>query len=142
MNDKIVKAFLETDMGSFRYQAIEGEAPIHKEMVKKMPKSAKKYVATLSWNKMKIFIVDGKWVRDNIDVAFTGGTHPYEADWMPREIWIEDTKNPADLIYFLCHEIIELIQMSLGKKSYQKSHDLSNSCEDAIRAMGKIANGK
>jgi hypothetical protein len=139
MTDKrIIKAFTES-LGSYRYDNVDGEAPIHKNMVKKIPKDKKQLVGTL-WNGMKVFRVDFTWVRDNIDVSAIGGLHPFEQDWMPNEIWIEKQINPLDEIYYAAHEIIEYNQMSgVNNKKYTKSHDISNSCENILRSIYKLA---
>jgi hypothetical protein len=137
-DDKIVNAFCES-LGSFRYSAVDGPAPINKKNVKKLKKEDKEFVIKL-WNGLKVYRVDFTVVRDTIDVAAVGGLHPLESHYVPKdEIWIEKQKNPLDEIFYLAHEVFEYEGMkSLGTK-YNKQHDRSNDIEHSLRQIYQAA---
>lgn len=139
---KKLNDLMKESLGSYRYSAIDGEAPIDKASVKKIPKDKKKYIAEL-WDGTKIFMVNGEWVRNNIDVSWIGGSHESECGWIPKkEIWIEEQKSSMDAIFYLFHEIIESVQMKYFKQPYEKSHDISNSVENVCRKMYNHVKGK
>lgn len=103
----------------------------------KLSSKDKKYVAKL-WDGTKIFLVDGSKVRDDINVAFFGGTHPKYADCKTqKEIWIEKGKSGAEESKILVHEIIEYIMMKFVSMSYDRAHNIANSVENAVRQMAK-----
>lgn len=109
---------------------------IEKNCVKLNSKD-KKYVAKL-WDGTRIFIVDGAMVRNDVDVAFFGGTHPkYDDCKTQKEIWIEKNKSGAEESKVLVHEIIEYIMMKYMHMGYDRAHNIANSVENAVRQMAK-----
>lgn len=110
---------------------------IIEEDVCKLSSKDKKYIAKL-WDGTRIFLVDGSHVRDNVNVAFFGGTHPkYEDCKTAKEIWIEKGKSGSEESKILVHEITEYILMKFCNMSYNKAHDIANSVENAVRTMAR-----
>ena len=91
-------------------------------------------------NGLKVFAVDGEWVRNNLSVIFGHGGHGYVHEFIPlNEIWLsarhfdgcgcENIKKNQKVSkqYFestLLHEITELKAMKKGL-SYWKAHQIS-----------------
>lgn len=104
---------------------------------RKLSSKDKKYIAKL-WDGTKIFVVDGAKVRNDVDVAFFGGTHPKYGDCPThKEIWIEKSKGGAEESKILVHEIVEYIMMKFSHMDYDRAHNIANSVENAIRQMAK-----
>ena len=92
---------------------------------------------------VKIYEVDGAYLRDNVDIDFFGGHHwvEYENsqgdttchDWIPEdEIWVDEAL--PDKIKIAKHELEEMPQMEKGKK-YEPSH--SNATEEEQKFRDK-----
>jgi len=65
--------------------------------------------------KIKIWIVDGKLVRDIFFIDFTLGGHDKVYAFVPKnEIWIDDDVNPKELPFILLHEMHERNKMCEG----------------------------
>ena len=105
-------------------------------------KSWKKFHGKL-WEGTKIYIVDGNYVRNNIDIGqkdsqFIEGGHSLVYDWMPQkppEIWVERVINIEDMRDNLIHELIEYIQMKYLNLKYEESHDHALNFERLIRTL-------
>jgi hypothetical protein len=83
---------------------------------------------------IKIFLVDGKRVRDGFDNYFAHGGHclVYQ-DYVPDgEIWIDATAPKNEHDFLLIHELNEYNMMSEGK-SYEKAHPIASKIEYACR---------
>ena len=103
--------------------------------LKDIEKDHKKFIHKL-WDGTKVFLVDGDWVRDNMNDEFIGGGHGYQDDYIPEdEIWSEFVVDPVDNKEILIHEIIEYIFMRYFHKKYDDSHEIANSVEDTIRRL-------
>jgi hypothetical protein len=103
--------------------------------LKELEKSHKQFIHKL-WDGTKVFLVDGDWVRDNMNDEFIGGGHGFQDDYIPEnEIWSELVKDPVDNKEILIHEIIEYIFMKYFHKKYDDSHEIANSVEDTIRRL-------
>ncbi|MFH1036782.1 MAG: hypothetical protein V1756_01790 [Patescibacteria group bacterium] len=110
-------------------------------------KKDKKFILKGKWKKflrkerkLKIFAVDGEWIRNNLSVIFGHGGHGYVHEFIPLdEIWIAThhfsgcgCKNvrrdkKASKEYFdstTLHEITEFYEMK-KKKTYWKAHQIS-----------------
>jgi hypothetical protein len=128
---KLIRVFEK----SYRYDTVDGAAPIYKDKVSKIAKKDKEFKGEL-FDGTRVYLVNGKWIRDNIDVAWLGGGHDQECDWIPKgEIWVEKTDDPSDAEKVLAHEIIEWIQMKFHKVKYEKAHDIANSAENILRKI-------
>jgi hypothetical protein len=83
-------------------------------------------------NDLKIFLVDGKKIRDSIDIDFTMGGHPFRYIYVPiDEIWV-DSSNESEKEEIIMHEIKEFNLMKQGF-SYDKAHDQASILEHSYR---------
>ena len=75
------------------------------------------YVSNIS-----IYLVDGQYVRDNLWLDFTEGGHDLVYDWIPdNEVWIDFDINSSEVVYVMCHELIERLMMFEGMP-YEEAH--------------------
>lgn len=82
---------------------------------------------------MKVWIVDGRLVRDMYKTDFVLGGHGYVYSWIPNnEIWIDDQTDEVDIPFVLIHEITELKLMKEGIK-YTVAHNKASQTEYAAR---------
>ena len=82
--------------------------------------------------KHSAWIVDGKYVRNNIFLDFTQGGNSQRYDFIPKnEIWLDDC-NENEAGYVLLHELIESRLMA-GGMGYDAAHTESNTAESAAR---------
>ena len=73
----------------------------------------------------KIWIVDGKKVRDVLDPNFTEGCHEFVYEYCPQgEVWIDNDLMPEERGYVLVHELHERNLMAQGM-GYHKAHQSS-----------------
>ncbi len=87
---------------------------------------------------LKVFLVDGQYVRDNFNVDFTQGGHWKVYPFIPRyEVWIDRSLDtPLDRKATLLHEITEMVDMgdARGKgDQYSESHDKASAVEIQAR---------
>jgi hypothetical protein len=79
---------------------------------------------------IEIWLVDGKYVRTNIDEEFIGGGHHYRYDFIPEnEIWIEDNTREDEIINYLIHELHERHLMKHEGLEYDAAHEKSSEVE-------------
>jgi hypothetical protein len=93
----------------------------------------KKYIRTERG--MKIYLIDGEYFRDNLDIDFTVGGHHWVYPFIPKnEVWLDEAyaEEPKELEYFLAHELEEIKHMKKGMK-YEEAHALANALEKRIR---------
>jgi hypothetical protein len=97
-----------------------------------MPK--KKWYASFA-NKIKVYIVDGKYVRENQEIDFTQGGNSGKYEFIPKEeIWIDDGLNEDEILPTLLHEVIEYKLMD-GGYDYDFAHDIASDVELAYRKL-------
>jgi hypothetical protein len=89
------------------------------------------------WKKLgsgiKVYIVNGKKVRDWFDIEFTEGGHHEVYDYVPEgEVWIDDAITPKERPFILLHEMHELKLMEKGVK-YEKAHEECSNLEEYYR---------
>jgi hypothetical protein len=97
-------------------------------------KMKKQYVKEyMTLGKMKVFLVDGMFIRNNIDDDFTLAGHGLVFDYIPKnEIWLEHTIDKEELSIVLAHEMSERMIMK-GGLEYDQAHELANIVEKACR---------
>jgi hypothetical protein len=84
---------------------------------------------------VNVWLVDGKYVRDNIDLDFTEGGNGCRFEFIPdSEIWIDDTLDQAEWNDTISHELLERYMMSKGD-TYDTGHDKANILEGAEREL-------
>ena len=80
------------------------------------------------------YIVDGEYVRNNINRAFKYGGHYVVYDYIPEgEIWIDDKVNRDEMKYIFKHEATELKLMRDKDFQYNDAHDFANAHEKKMR---------
>ena len=94
-------------------------------------KKLKKYCV----NGIKVWLINGKLVRDNFYIHFTEGGHNYVYKFVPlNEIWIDDSLNPNEYGHVLFHEAIERNLMKYNKMTYHQAHDVAIKYEGVLRS--------
>ena len=88
----------------------------------------------------RVLVVDGRFVRDHIDIDFVLGGNGYRyPDFIPKdEIWIDDAVARRELVVTMVHEIAEAELMRQGKP-YEEAHEIANVYERRARALAIAA---
>ncbi len=82
---------------------------------------------------LKVYLVNGPFVRQNIDPNFCLGGHWLVYNYIPKnEVWLDDAVAKKELKYILVHELFEVALMKKGK-SYNNAHDFANAAEKESR---------
>jgi len=77
----------------------------------------------------KVWIVDGKYIRDNIDEEFTNFGQHYRFKFIPKdELWIDEEEVPGEEKYYIDYLLVENRLMAKGKK-YDEAVDKANVIE-------------
>ncbi len=83
--------------------------------------------------KIKIWLVDGKSVRDFYFIDYAEGGHDKVYDFIPKdEIWIDEVLHPEEIKFIVLHELSERRLMSEGLK-YSEAHKRATLVEDYYR---------
>ena len=82
-----------------------------------------------------VWAVDGKTIRDHVDIDFTMGGNPARYGYVPlNEIWIEKVDGPPkDWACTLFHELVEDHLMWTENQSYSDAHDAASAVEQKLR---------
>jgi len=71
---------------------------------------------------ISVWLVDGRIVRNNLNIDFSEGGHDLVYDFIPeKEVWIDDDVVKEERIYIILHELYERLLMKNGY-SYSHSH--------------------
>ena len=72
-----------------------------------------------------VYIVDGDWVRSNINVDYVEGGHEAVYDYITKgEIWVEDMEDKKEMWFNFQHELYERsLMIANPKMSYDTAHD-------------------
>jgi len=82
---------------------------------------------------LKVFAVDGKFIRDHIDSAFSQGGNEFRYDFIPaNELWIDRWMPRSEWPYVLYHECYETEKMRQGW-SYDRAHNAAKRAENKLR---------
>jgi hypothetical protein len=82
---------------------------------------------------LKIWLIDGKVVRDHYLLDYADGGHDRVYDFIPdNEIWLENTLSKAEIPFILVHELHERFLMGQGK-DYPHAHRGATIIEDHYR---------
>lgn len=109
-----------------RQKIKETAESVHKRLLKKYSK------------KLKVWIVDGRVVRDLFFIDFTEGGHDKVYPFIPAgEIWLDDDLTLREIKFVLLHEIHERNLMSLGE-DYHTAHESSSEIEYFCRHNPKL----
>jgi len=90
----------------------------------------KPYIKKLvSKNGLNFFIVDGFWIRKNIEEEFTNCSDFHKFKFIPKnEVWIDKDNNAFEMKYFIKFYLAKEKYLSLGKH-YKKAVKLANLIE-------------
>lgn len=89
-------------------------------------------------NKLNIWLVDGKLVRNHFRIEFVAGGHDLVYDFVPsNEVWIEDDVLKSERPYIILHELYEREKMSKGM-TYNRAHRFSSKIEWKSRQENNI----
>lgn len=81
---------------------------------------------------VKIWLVDGEYVRDKYKTDYTEGGHDYVYKWIPHnEIWIESTMHKSEMPLIVLHEFVERTLMKTKGIEYDKAHTIASKVEFA-----------
>lgn len=102
----------------------------HKELLDKI---RKKLLTEYSNDKVRIWLVDGKMVRDFFFVEYAEGGHDKVYDFIPEnEIWIDEILYLEEIKFIIFHELRERNLMLMGK-NYLVAHKRATLAEDYYR---------
>ncbi|MFH1503410.1 MAG: hypothetical protein ABIE36_02020 [Candidatus Diapherotrites archaeon] len=102
---------------------------VHKQLLKKYS------------GKLKVWIVDGRLVRDLFFIDFTEGGHDKVYSFIPQgEIWLDDDLTLREIKFVLLHEVHERNLMSSGE-DYASAHESSSKIEYFCRKNPKLLDG-
>jgi hypothetical protein len=95
---------------------------------------------------VSIWVVDGAYVRKNIDEEFSNFGHHFSCPEIPRsEIWLDQETDPDEQPFFLRHAILERRLMAAGK-DYDTARLAACQAERVLRERSgdirKVTRGK
>lgn len=95
---------------------------------------------------VSIWIVDGAYVRKNIDEEFSNFGHHFSLPKIPRgEIWLDQEADPDEQAFFLRHAMVERRLMAAGK-DYDTARLAACAAERRLRErskdLDKVTKGK
>lgn len=100
----------------------------------------KKYIGHMN-NGIKVYTVDGEYVRTYFDNDFAGAGHSlaYKGIIPKNEIWVENTlTSDKDIKAIILHELVEHMMMSYFNMSYLEAHRRANKIEHTFRNKFKL----
>ncbi len=90
-----------------------------------------KKIDTIS--RFTVWLVDGKYIRENIDEEFTNFGQHYRFKFIPLdEFWIDHERTPIEIHFYVHHLLIENRLMAKGI-SYDKAIDKADTAEKRER---------
>ena len=107
------------------------KAENQKEIIEKIHKHP--IMAYSNTGDLKLWIVDGRLVRDHFLIQYADGGHDRVYSFIPKnEIWIEDCVPENERDFILLHELHERFLMGEGK-DYRHAHMGATEVEDYYR---------
>lgn len=93
-------------------------------------------------DKLNVYEVKGREVRDNVNTDFALGCHDLRCPYVPKdEVWVEQLQDPVDMCFNLGHELIErfLMDVNIGPKpmTYNRAHGIALAIEARERKTGE-----
>ena len=88
---------------------------------------------------VSVWLVDGAYVRRNIDEEFSNFGHHYSYSEIPRdEVWLDQEAVPDEQRFFVAHALLERQLMAEGK-DYDTAREAANTEERRLRlAAGDV----
>lgn len=108
----------------------------HKKIAEKI--YASKYATIKESNKdnVKIYLVNGEYVRDFYKTDYVEGGHGYVYSWIPKdEIWVDKSIGSKEIPVIILHEYTERTLMKYKKISYVQSHNIALKVEFEHRGI-------
>ncbi len=95
---------------------------------------------------LSVWVVDGEYVRQNVDEEFSNFGHHWTIKEIPeREIWLDQEGHPDEQRFFLRHAIVERKLMERGK-SYEEARVAADKIEREMRSragdLSRVRRGK
>lgn len=85
-----------------------------------------------------VWIVNGKYVRDNLDMEFTNFGQPLDFTIIPKnELWIDKEYSGDESKFFISHMLAEHRLMAQGK-TFNQAREYANKIERKERASSKL----
>ena len=89
--------------------------------------------------KENVWLVNGQYIRDKLDVDFVLGGHDLRYPFIPTgEIWIDEAAKPEERECLVAHEVEERRLMAEGIE-YGKAHEAANVIEAECRNIELLA---
>ena len=93
-------------------------------------------------DKVTVWLVNGKYVREHFYLDFTQGGHGYVYDFIPlNEVWIDDDLSTDERPYVIAHEFYERALMKEGV-TYDTAHTAANVVEKSARHITRLSGRK
>lgn len=84
-------------------------------------------------NGVKVWLVNGRWVRSVLNIDFTQGGHEYVYSWIPEnDVWIDNDIDWTERGFVILHELNERMKMENGM-NYSDAHADSSALELSCR---------
>lgn len=116
-----------------RLKHIKRSLPFKREADKKIVDKVHFDLLQTYSSKVKIWLIDGKIVRDHFLLDYAEGGHDLVYDFIPeKEIWIEKILTPLERKFIMLHELHERFLMSQGL-DYPHAHHGALIVEDYFR---------
>ncbi len=136
-NEAIDKADLVERRERSKLETIQEEAKINLDKEDVVKKVHKKLLKKYSKN-LRVWIVNGRAVRDLFCIDFTEGGHDKVYSFIPDgEIWIDDDLSAKERKFILLHEMHERNLMAHGW-GYRNRNKNGSKCRSAHRSASEI----
>ena len=104
--------------------------------LRKLQKKLYKTVKDKKESEMKVYLINGTYIRDKVCVDYTMGGHSYVYSFIPEdEIWLDNSMNKKDIDIVLQHELTEHNHMKYNNMSYGSAHTKASYEEIENREM-------
>jgi len=80
-----------------------------------------------------VMLVDGKYIRENIDIEFTNCAQHYQFDFIPKnEFWIDKNRIPGEEDYYIKSMLI-MNRLLAQSVKHRKAVKIADKTEKALR---------
>lgn len=91
---------------------------------------------------VEIWKIDGKLVRDTLDIDFVEGGHEFVYNYVPKnEVWIDNDITTKERKFVILHELFERALMKKGS-DYDSAHIKASEIEKELRLNPKKINSE
>jgi len=89
--------------------------------------------------KISCWIIDGNYIRTNIDEEFTNYGHHYRFNFIPEnEFWIDKESDEGEEGYYIC-DMLKIMHAIKSGKTYKQAVELGEQAEKHERAKSMLA---